>query len=167
MGETRRYRYVGPDALRPDGRTTGGAEIGTPMDLDRWLDTLDERDRVDPVTFVVACGGVLRLAPRRSEHVACAQGQDVWAAGEMAFGRTPTGWAVRTVSNQSTGYCPDPDSWSAVAAALDRIGIKHPNRFTYPVIFRRCPSCGERNIVRDGDFTCALCDCVLPLTWNF
>ncbi|MDH6465317.1 transcription initiation factor TFIIIB Brf1 subunit/transcription initiation factor TFIIB [Micromonospora sp. A200] len=33
--------------------------------------------------------------------------------------------------------------------------------------FRRCTACGERNIVRDDDFVCALCDGVLPPNWNF
>jgi hypothetical protein len=35
------------------------------------------------------------------------------------------------------------------------------------ITFRRCPSCGARNIVRDGDFVCALCDSALPTSWNF
>lgn len=34
-------------------------------------------------------------------------------------------------------------------------------------VFRRCPACGQRNIVRDNDFTCALCDHALPAQWNF
>jgi hypothetical protein len=59
------------------------------------------------------------------------------------------------------------DSWPAVAAALDRIGVPHPGDFTDKVTFRRCPNCGERNIVRDEDFTCALCDSALPAHWNF
>jgi hypothetical protein len=70
-------------------------------------------------------------------------------------------------SNQSTGYCPDPDCWPAVAAALDRAGIPHPGRFTVEVIFRRCPSCGERNLVKDDWFVCALCEAELPREWNF
>jgi hypothetical protein len=68
---------------------------------------------------------------------------------------------------RSTGYCPDPDSWPAVSRALDRVGACHPGDFTYKVIFRRCPACGERNVVRDNDFTCALCDSALPPQWNF
>jgi hypothetical protein len=76
-------------------------------------------------------------------------------------------WRVVEVTNQSTGYCPDPDSWPAVGEALDRIGVRHPGDFTDKVVFRRCPACGERNVVRDNDFTCAQCDSALPARWNF
>jgi hypothetical protein len=80
----------------------------------------------------------------------------------MSFAPAEIGWRVAEVINQSTGYCPDPDSWPAVGRALDRLGLPHPGNFTDKVIFRRCPTCGERNIVRDNDFTCALCCSPLP-----
>lgn len=70
------------------------------------------------------------------------------------------------VSNQSTGYCPDPDSWPAVAAALDRIGVGHPGGFTHPIVFRACPSCGQINVVREDVLICAVCGDDLPETWN-
>lgn len=161
------YRYIGPDevlaSVRPD---TAGRPITTPADLASWL-TAHGAEATEPFTFVVDLLGVLRLAPRRSEHVACAAGREVLSAGEIAFGRDGGGWTVREVSNQSTGYCPDPDSWPAVAAALERAGVPHPGEFTDPVIFRRCPACGERNLVKDGDFICALCGADLPARWNF
>jgi hypothetical protein len=159
------YRYVGPAELRdraavPASTTT----VDGAAALDRWLagGAPDE-----PFTFVVALDGRLRLAPRRSEHVALAGGNDVLAAGEVRFAPMDIGWRVVAVTNQSTGYCPDPDCWPAVGAALDRAGVAHPGDFTDKVIFRRCPGCGERNIVRDGDFTCALCESALPAHWNF
>lgn len=132
-----------------------------------WLDGRDRSELGEPLTFVVALDGVLRLAPRRSEHVALAGGLDVLAAGEMAFVFAGPGWQVTETTNQSTGYCPDPDSWPAVGRALDKIGIPHPGRFTEQIVFRRCPSCGERNMVRENDFVCALCDEALPAQWNF
>jgi hypothetical protein len=52
-----------------------------------------------------------------------------------------------------------------VANALDCVGVKHPGNFTDKIIFRRCLTCGERNIVRH--FTCALCDSALPAQSNF
>ncbi|MET0493033.1 MAG: hypothetical protein ABW000_07870 [Actinoplanes sp.] len=107
------------------------------------------------------------MAPRRSEHVACAGGADVLAAGEIVFEHGPVGWAVSEVSNQSTGYCPDGGSWTAVAAALDRLGITRPPGYTAEFVFRRCTSCGERNVVRDADFACAICDAPLTREWNF
>ncbi|WP_327001218.1 TFIIB-type zinc ribbon-containing protein [Dactylosporangium sp. NBC_01737] len=163
MGQPRRYRYVGPADLLEQVPAVDAVTVDTPEALHRWLAGRDRRDLAEPVTFVVAPDGLLRLAPRRSEHVTLAGGQDVLAAGEMAF----AGGRVAEVTNQSTGYCPDPDCWPAVAAALDRAGVPHPGGFTDRVVFRRCPACGERNVVRDGDFTCALCGGRLPARWNF
>jgi hypothetical protein len=117
-------------------------------------------------TFIVSVEGWLHLASRRSEHVACAGGREVLSAGEMFFDNPPVVRAV-AVSNLSTGYCPEPESWVAVAGALDRAAILHPGRFTSAFLFRRCPSCGERNLVKDEFFVCALCDAELPPTWNF
>jgi hypothetical protein len=167
MSQARRYRYLGPAELRTESAPADLVAVGTRATLDKWLAERDLEDLTEPFTFIVDLSGVLWLAARRTEHVACAGGQDVLAAGEMAFAHSPSGWSVHEVSNQSTGYCPNPDSWPAVADALDRVGVPHLGSFTYPVTFRRCPSCAERNIVRDGDFTCAVCDSVLPTEWNF
>lgn len=120
-----------------------------------------------PYTFVVDQAGLLRLSPRRSEHVACAGGQPVLAAGEISFTTADSGWPVSAVSNQSTGYCPDPDCWSAVAASLDQAQISRSNDFTDKLLLRRCPGCGERNVIKDGWFVCAHCDTDLPAHWNF
>jgi hypothetical protein len=164
---TRRYRYVGPVELRDQLVAVAAAAVDTAASLERWLAGRDCRELVEPFTFVVALDGLLKLASRGSEHIALAGGQDVLAAGEMTFALAETGWRVPEVTNQSTGYCPDPDSWPAVGMALDRIGVGHPGNFTDEVIFRRCLACGERNIVRDNDFTCALCNSALPTRWNF
>ncbi|WP_112602755.1 hypothetical protein [Micromonospora noduli] len=168
MARLKRYRYVGPAEIL--ARQVGPVEIvvaDTRRALDTWLDGRRATGLNEPATFVVDLHGTLRMAPRQSEHVACAAGQDVLAAGEIAFAASNTGYFVQTVSNQSTGYCPDPDCWSAVAAALDRLGMPHPGGFTAALTFRRCTACRGRNIVRDGDFTCALCDRALPPHWNF
>ncbi|MCQ4211909.1 hypothetical protein M4J07_001918 [Streptomyces longispororuber] len=53
-----------------------------------------------------------------------------------------------------------------VAGTLDGIGLARPDRFTYEVVFRRCPGCQEHNIVREGDFVCVFCGSDLPATWN-
>ena len=89
------------------------------------------------------------------------------SAGEMFFLLTAAGVQVAEVSNQSTGFCPEPESWPAVAVALDRLGVPHPGRFTTEVLFRRCEQCGERNVVRDGWFVCGVCGADLPERWNF
>ncbi|OQR64085.1 hypothetical protein B6E66_10980 [Streptomyces maremycinicus] len=158
----RRYGYVGPeDVRRAVLPGAGGRVIHRAADLDAYAGTEEE-----PFTYVVGLDGLLRLAPRRSEHVACADGADVLGAGEISFRRTPHGPRVDEVSNQSTGYCPDPGSWPAVAAALDRAGIGRPDGFTHALVFRRCERCGENNVVREGVFVCVFCDGDLPAEWN-
>jgi hypothetical protein len=164
---TRRYHYVGPAELRDVAIASDILAVHSREVLDGWLSERDGGELAEPFTFVVDLDVTLRLAPRRSEHVALARGRDVLAAGEITFASTEVGWYIVEVTNQSTGYCPDPDSWPAVAAALDRVRVRHPGNFTHAIIFRRCPSCRERNIVRDHEFTCALCDGVLPAQWNF
>jgi hypothetical protein len=98
--------------------------------------------------------------------VACAAGESVLSAGEIFFDARPPA-RVTAVSNLSTGYCPEPQSWAAVATALDQLAVPHPGRFTDEFVFRRCPACGERNLVKDDDYSCALCGADLPAIWNF
>ncbi|MFJ3203858.1 hypothetical protein [Streptomyces sp. NPDC086989] len=163
----RAYRYVGPADLlalvRPGG---GGRSIRSAADLDAWARSLTPEESAEPFTFVVDATGVLRLAPRRSEHVVCAGGETVLSAGEITFRVESGQWTVSEVSNQSTGYCPDVRSWPAVAWALDAAGIVPPSAFTHEVVFRRCPACGQLNIVREQDFVCVFCDGALPGEWN-
>jgi hypothetical protein len=109
VGHIRRHRYVGPADLRDQPAAADIVAADTPAALARWLARRVRGDLAEPFTFVVALDGVLRLAPRRSEHVALAGGHDVLAAGEMAFAAAGAGWRVAAVTNQSTGYCPDPD----------------------------------------------------------
>jgi len=142
----RAYAYVGPAELR--------ARVGDPappVASARDLAALGE-----PIlTFVVTHDGALRVASRRSEHVACAGGQDVLAAGELFISATG---AVTGASNLSTGYCPAPACWPALAEALDRAGIAHPPTWTHAFEFRRCDACGERNLIKDDHYACAICD---------
>lgn len=166
----RLYHYVGPPGIR--GRVSGkvaGSRITSVADLLAWLRDTGQTPGPDGLlaaTFVVDAGGQLLLADRRSEHVACAGGGPVLSAGEMFF-RRDGGAEVAEVSNQSTGFCPEPESWPAVAEALDRIGVAHPGGFTTEIVFRRCERCRERNAVKDSWFVCAVCGAELPAKWNF
>ncbi|MCX4823875.1 hypothetical protein OG883_29175 [Streptomyces sp. NBC_01142] len=163
----RRYGYVGPAEIRAAVRPgSEGRVIRTLDDFEAWASDQAVDELAEPFTYVVDGDGDLRLAPRRSEHVACAGRGAVLGAGEIAFSRGGVGWAICEVSNQSTGYCPDLDSWSAVADALDRVGIGRPDGFTYEVVFRRCVACGEVSVVREGDFVCVFCGGELPASWN-
>ncbi|MER6591886.1 hypothetical protein ABT214_08560 [Micromonospora purpureochromogenes] len=162
-GARRRYRYVGPADVRAAvADSAQGRPIRSQADLDSYLAAVDPRDRDEPLTYVIDCDGTLRLSPRRSEHVACVGGGAVLGAGEIDFAADRDDWLVTEVSNLSTGYCPDLTSWAAVADGLDRAGIAHPDGFTAAVVFRRCLDCGQRNVVRDDDYTCAICDAELP-----
>jgi hypothetical protein len=155
-----RYRYTGPADIAARSRhAPAGTPANTTADVRAWLAATDPRDRRDPFTFVITVDGVLRLAPRRSEHVACAAGADVLAAGEITF--TPDGH-VSEVTNQSTGYCPQPTSWPAVEATLSRAGIPHPGTFTSAFVFRHCPTCTHLNVIKDDTYICAHCDADLP-----
>ena len=157
---------MGPAEIRAAAAgAPSGTVIATRDDLTAWIAShaaslVDDR----AVTFVVTLDGGLRVAPRRSEHIACAGGGDVLAAGELVLGRDAR---VVEATNQSTGFCPEPGCWSALAAALDRAGVPRPPRFTNAIVFRRCDACGERNIVKDDVFVCAICDAELPTVWNF
>jgi len=167
---TRLYHYVGPaDILARAKESPSGAYVTSLTALDAWVATTHQRSdatAVIPATFVVDAHGDLRLADRHSEHIACAGGQPVRSAGEIFLARRTDGWEVTEISNQSTGYCPDPESWPQVAAALARIPLPHPGRFTFACIFRRCPLCSQLNLVKDDVFECGVCGADLPTLWN-
>ena len=124
-----------------------------------WIETsrqiFDAADTVT-ATFVIDAEGWMWLADRRSEHAACARGRPVRSAGEASFGVSPKAVEVISITNQSTGYCPQPESWPAVAEALDRAAIDHPGEFTSAFLFRRC-ACGQINIIKDGVYECGVC----------
>jgi hypothetical protein len=164
----RLYAYVGPDSIR--ARLNGkpaGTRIHSATDLLDWIRRSERDGDYIVATFVIDSTGDLLLAERRSEHVACAGGDAVLSAGEMFFCLEGSAVGVAEVSNQSTGYCPEPESWRVVAAALERIGVPPPSGFTRAIVFRRCEKCEERSIVKDGWFVCGVCGAELPETWNF
>ncbi|MFC0041928.1 hypothetical protein [Actinomadura rayongensis] len=150
----------------PISSQVAGHPITSPADLTEWLARQDASDRREPFTFVIDQSTTLRLAPRRSEHVVCAGGAPVLSAGEITFEPDGTGWRVSEISNQSTGYCPEPHFYAAVQSALDAAALDHPGRFTVPFIFRRCESCSQFNVVKDDHYVCAICDEPLPTSWN-
>lgn len=137
-----RYAYIGPaSVLARAMEEPAGVAITDRGALARWLLANDEATR-EGATFVVTDDGVLRVAPRRSEHVACARSELVLTAGEIVFARGANGsLKVSEVTNQSTGYAPEPSSFPAVAGALDALGIERPATWSAAFVFRRCPRC--------------------------
>ena len=165
------YQYVGPDSVREKSQgMPQGMRVRSDDDVRNWLVHTGQQPNADgwfAVTFVVDEAGWLCISDRHSEHVACAGGGCVRSAGEMTFEGQGASVTVVEVSNQSTGYCPEPTSWPAVAAALARAGLQGPDGFTFVCTFRRCPACGQTNLVKDGWFFCEACDQALPKEWNF
>ena len=158
------FRYVGPPQILGASRASPkGTPIASREAAVAWF-AAHGREEAGQATYVVDLSGVLLVAPRRSEHVACAGGEPVLAAGELRF---DAAGSVVEVANNSTGYCPREDCWDAVRDALDGAGLGRPAGFTSVAVFRRCPACGERNLVKEGWFFCALCDAELPTAWNF
>lgn len=77
----RSYRYVGPIELKAAVRpSSGGCRISSAAEFSDWVAGRSAAELTEPFTFVVGTDGVLRLAPRRSEHVACADGDMVLGA---------------------------------------------------------------------------------------
>lgn len=141
----RQYQYVGPAEIRDSAlaSSASGTPIGSIDDLARWLTSRAADTEADGsliATVTISVDGILLLAPRRSEHVACASGGPVLSAGEITF---CSDGDVSEITNQSTGFCPGPESWPAVAAALDRIPDNRPDDFTSRIVFRLYPGCNS------------------------
>jgi hypothetical protein len=164
------YRYVGPKKIAERAPAApAGTRVESPEDVRHWIRQTDQDVGASGnvvATFVIDDAGGLRIADRRSEHVSCAGGRPVRSAGEMTFHVWRGGVRVSWVTNQSTGYCPEPDSWPAVEAALARAGLPSPDGFSQALDFRRCPRCASINIVKDGFFECGACSTPLPEEWN-
>src|SRR5262249_17513839 len=166
--EMRLYRYVGPKSIADRvGAGRAGVPVRCAQAVAPWA--RDSRQQLVSgcvtATFVVDASGHLLIADRCSEHVACAGGRPVRSAGEMTFalGREVV---VVEVSNQSVGYCPEPQSWPAVADALLRAGLTPPDSFTLACVFRRCVNCFGLNVVKGGSFECEICAAELAAAYN-
>lgn len=99
-------------------------------------------------TYIISTEQKLWISDRHSEHVACAAGQPVLAAGEIEFVLEQE-LEVEYLSNQSLGYCPRVSCWTVVDEVLTRLQIPHPERFTLACQFRRCEQCAALQIVKD------------------
>jgi len=163
------YQFVGPGEIASRVSGGGGMTVLSMAELVAALIKLgmDPDETSFTVTYVVNSVGHLVLADRRSEHVACASGQPVQSAGEMTFAHEGDDVIVESVTNQSTGYCPESESWDSVASALDSMTIKHPGGFNPAIVFRRCQACNQTNVVKDNWFYCQVCEAPLPMTWNY
>jgi hypothetical protein len=166
----RLYAYVGPKRIADRfGHAAKGIPVYSADDVLRWIRTTgQEVDHAGEivVTFVIDDTGILRIADRRSEHVACSGGQPVLSAGEMTFRVVRERVVVPRVTNQSNGFCPEPESWPAIQTALQAAGFQSPTGFDPAFVFRLCECCNSINIVKEECFECAVCLTRLSAEWN-
>lgn len=161
----RSYQYVGPAELAAQAHAAiERLQPKCPGDIRKWL--LSRGRSTLEVTYIVDITGALWLSDRRTEHVACASGGPVLGAGELALTLEDGEVAVSAVTNQSTGYCPEPGCWLAVRAAITRVGLRAPTAFTHAFDFRRCEACGTINLVKEEYYECGNCGAELPSVWN-
>jgi hypothetical protein len=164
------YKYVGPNDLLELIKTVRkGEKVSSHLDVIKWMkDTDQELDQDNQViaTYIVDLDNILLIADRHSEHVVCAGGENVLSAGEITFSVEGSKVKVTEVTNQSTGYCPEPESWTNVKVALDKAGLESPGSFGNEFIFRRCEKCGLLNVVKENWFVCIGCDEDLSKAWN-
>jgi len=145
------YKYVGPKNLLENIKIREeGFLINSGLDIENWI--LHSNQKVNDnqeiiATFIIDEELNLRISDRHSEHVVCAAGKDVLSAGEITFRIVNKQVKnISKVSNQSTGYCPEPSSWSYVSKALEKLNIDYPDYFTEAFIFRICKNCHNINI---------------------
>jgi hypothetical protein len=161
----RAYRYVGSEEIaRHAQEAIERLQPRSPDDIRGWA--ARARSRALEFTYVVDTAGNLWLSDRRSEHVTCARGAEVLGAGELWVDVGPRQVTIASITNQSTGYCPEPDCWPAVRDALARAGLEPPRAFTYVFRYRRCPTCRGINILKDAMPECPGCGTELPAAWN-
>ena len=167
----KKYRYVGPANLLELVKTVPkGKTIILFSDVLDWVKETDQALNVNNevvATYIVDTKYHLLVADRHSEHVACAGGEDVLSAGEITFEISNGVVEVTEITNQSTGYCPEPHSWQAVDLAIKNIGIIYPKGFNREFVFRQCENCKAINIVKEEWYVCGECDSELPKHWNF
>jgi hypothetical protein len=167
---SKEYKYVGPEHIRLSVINSPiGIQIKSQKDFKNWIEDTKQQPNnfgIIEATFVIDLEGYLRIADRHSEHVACSGGKNVLSAGEIFIISNNNKYEVVEISNQSTGFCPESESWFWVEQALEQIPLSHPGEFTLSFIFRRCTKCNQLNIVKGNLFICAVCNTELPSFWN-
>lgn len=165
------YKYLEKEKTKLKSNIPSGRQlIESKVDIIEWLRKIGQitsKNKQITVTFIVDKSGKIWIADRNSEHVLCAKGEDILSAGEITFSLINNKITVSDITNQSTGYCPEPDSWPEVANALKNVGLEHPDFFTSTFCFRFCYKCKSINIIKDEWFFCAVCNQPLSKSWNF
>ena len=170
MKKNRSYSYVGPEEIIAKMDTQfEGYKIYTSKDIQKWIVSTKQVNTNQRIiaTFIINEQEELVISDRHSEHVFCAGGKKVLSAGEITFCFDDKEIYVSEISNQSTGYCPKPNSWQVVEIVLDTLNIEYPPYFTSAFKFRHCEHCQSNSLIKEDIFVCAVCDTTLDLEWNF
>ena len=158
------YEYIGPEEIfKMIQEKHKGQRIESVDDLVNWILENNGKPKTDDLiicTFVINLEGKLLIADRHTEHVQCANGENVRSAGEMGFYLdNQNKVTIEFVSNQSTGYCPSSASWLEVEHSILKInGLNIPEGFDPEFIFSYCPNCKTRQIVKDEFYFCPKCE---------
>lgn len=158
----RLYLYVGPKSILQSKTSCERIQVTKHRDIVAWS---QEYSHSRITTFIIDEHKNLWIADRHCEHVACARGKAVFAAGEMTFSLDAA--QVLFVTNQSTGYCPQPESWQVLSEVLAKTDMHYPEYFNKAFHFRRCTKCKQINIIKDNIYECAICQAQLDTKWNF
>jgi hypothetical protein len=164
------YPYVGPKEIAMYGSSDiVRVHVLSTKDILSWVHATNQQPDASGAilaTYIVNEQAEWWLTDRSYEHVACAQGTPVTAAGEVGFWLENGSLDISYVSNQSTGYCPEPSSWSAWKEACLQTDIQPPDNWSVAFQFRRCPACKSIQLIKEEDWFCAICDTALPEQWN-
>ncbi|MGB0930775.1 MAG: hypothetical protein ACPGVB_08365 [Chitinophagales bacterium] len=157
------YEYVGPEEIfKMVNEEYKGTVINNPEEILNWIVQNIGKPKKDDLivcTFIINLKSELVIGDRHSEHVQCANGENVKSAGEIGFQIDKSKVHIGSITNQSTGYCPSSASWSEVEKALKKIdGINIPEGFDSEFIFSYCPNCKTRQIVKDEFYFCPKCE---------
>jgi hypothetical protein len=157
------YHYIGAkEILKQVDITKIGKIISSQSDVKNWIIETNQTCNVNNeiiATFVIDLCENLRINDRRSEHIVCANGENILSAGEITFQiKHNQIISISQITNLSTGYCPSIKSWYFVEKALSKITIEFPPFFTTKFIFRICENCGDINLIKDSFFVCINCE---------
>ncbi len=158
------YSFVGNNILlnliKPELK---GFHIKSMSDVELWISKNHQQADFNheiTATFVIDLNFNLLVNDRHSEHVVCANGQNILSAGEITFEilakykNKKSKIIISKITNLSTGYCPSPTSWIAIQKTLEKIDIPFPTFFTTAFQFRICNKCGWINVIKDNFFVC-------------
>ncbi|MDJ1498860.1 hypothetical protein QNI19_38390 [Cytophagaceae bacterium DM2B3-1] len=163
------YIFVGDTGLlRLVKAEWKGYCIRSVADIEYWIKKTNQKPDGNSeitATFIIDLEYSLLINDRHSEHVVCAAGENVLSAGEITFELDKNkSYLISQITNQSTGYCPSPKSWSAVKYTLEKVGIPFSDFFTVSFEFRICSTCGWINVIKDNYFVCINSECQNPLS---